>query len=71
MIDGTGQRMLLQKTRAGLRLGLTAAGAQHRWSRIVQVGQRTVKAEFFRELGLLMTFSGREKLLFDPSDGNE
>jgi hypothetical protein len=57
-LKGRASGFCLKKTRAGLVLGLTADGAQHRWSKIVQVGQRTVKTEVFGELCRMMTFFG-------------
>lgn len=52
MINGTGQRILLEKlNRAGV--GTAAGGAKHRWPKIVQVDRRTVKTEVFRGIGLI------------------
>jgi hypothetical protein len=57
MFDGTGQRILLKKTSAGLGLGLTADGAKHRWSQIVQVDLRSVKTEIFKKSAQIAPFS--------------
>ncbi len=49
MLTGRASEFCLKRLCAGLGLGLTADGAKHRWSKIVQVDPYTVKTEVFGE----------------------
>jgi hypothetical protein len=66
-LTGRASEFCSKKLRAGLGLGLTADGAKHRWSKIVQVGPDTVKTEVCEEkaqIGVLdaawVKLSGRD-----------